>query len=177
MRTAPDPLAARGGGGKTGRMEAPITPETSLFLPDEAAMDALGAKLGVMLKAGDTILLEGPIGAGKSHLARAVIRARLRRMEDVPSPTFTLVQTYEAPDTDIWHSDLYRLGHPDDVLELGLEQAFGSAICLVEWPDRLGPHLPSDALHVRLSIEDEGRRAVFRGGRPELHKGLTRTGR
>ena len=166
-----------GGGGKTAEMDAPITPETSLFLPDEAATDMLGAQLGAMLQAGDTVLLEGPIGAGKSHLARAVIRACLGRMEDVPSPTFTLVQTYEARDTDIWHSDLYRLGHPDDVLELGLEQAFGSAICLIEWPDRLGPHLPADALHVRLSVEDGGRRAIFRGGRPELHEGIARIGR
>lgn len=158
-------------------MSAETTPETSLFLPDEAATDALGAKLAQILKAGDTVLLEGPIGAGKSHLARALIRARLGRMEDVPSPTFTLVQIYEMPDTEIWHSDLYRLGHPDEILELGLEQAFGSAICLIEWPDRLGPHLPENALHVGLSIRADGRSVVLRGGRREVHERLAGTAR
>lgn len=145
-------------------------PETSLFLPDEVATDALGQRLAQRLRPGDTVLLEGPIGAGKSHLARAVIRARLGRMEDVPSPTFTLVQTYQAENAEIWHSDLYRIGHPDEILELGLEQAIGTAICLVEWPDRLGPYLPDDAMHIVLAVENEGRRVDLRGGRPELHE-------
>ncbi len=151
-------------------------PETVLSLSDDAATAALGERLARLLQPGDTVLLEGPIGAGKSHLARALIRARLGRMEDVPSPTFTLVQTYEAADTEIWHADLYRLSHPDEVLELGLEQAFGTAICLVEWPDRLGPHLPADALHLQLSVQGEGRRAVLRGGRPGLLKRLAGLG-
>jgi tRNA threonylcarbamoyladenosine biosynthesis protein TsaE len=138
-----------------------------IFLPDEDATTALGARLAELLRKGDTVLLEGPIGAGKSHLARALIRARLGRMEDVPSPSFTLVQTYES-DPDIWHADLYRLSHPDEVLELGLEDAFATAICLVEWPDRLGPHLPKDALRLRLCSSDVGRDAHISGGRPGL---------
>lgn len=149
-------------------MDAAPSPETRIFLPDEAATAALGERLADVLLAGDTVLLEGPIGAGKSHLARALIRARLGRMEDVPSPTFTLVQSYEAEGADIWHADLYRLGHPDEVLELGLEEAFATAICLIEWPDRLGRHVPPDALRVVLSAEGEGRRAVLSGGRPGL---------
>jgi tRNA threonylcarbamoyladenosine biosynthesis protein TsaE len=157
-------------------MTTAAPPETVLSLSDDAATAALGERLARLLQPGDTVLLEGPIGAGKSHLARALIRARLGRMEDVPSPTFTLVQTYEAADTEIWHADLYRLGHPDEVLELGLEQAFGTAICLVEWPDRLGPHLPADALHLQLSVQGEGRRAVLRGGRPGLLKRLAGLG-
>lgn len=157
-------------------MTTAAPPETVLFLSDDAATAALGERLAWLLQPGDTVLLEGPIGAGKSHLARALIRARLGRMEDVPSPTFTLVQTYEAADTEIWHADLYRLSHPDEVLELGLEQAFGTAICLVEWPDRLGPHLPADALHLQLSVQGEGRRAVLRGGRPGLLKRLAGLG-
>ena len=157
-------------------MTSEARPETDLFLCDDAATAALGERLAQILRPGDTVLLEGPIGAGKSHLARALIRARLGRMEDVPSPTFTLVQTYEAADTEIWHADLYRLNHPDEVLELGLEQAFETAICLVEWPDRLGPHLPSDALHLRLSAEGEGRRAVLSGGRPGLLERLAGVG-
>lgn len=150
------------------------TPSYSIFLPDEDATAALGRRMAGLLRPGDTVLLQGPIGAGKSHLARALIRARLGRMEDVPSPTFTLIQTYEAPDGDIWHTDLYRLSHPDEVLELGLEEAFSTAICLVEWPDRLGPHLPASALHLRLETEGEGRRAVIRGGRDGLAAALSK---
>ena len=147
--------------------EAP-PPALILALPDEDATAALGARLAAAARAGDCILLEGPIGAGKSHLARAFIRARLGRMEDVPSPTFTLVQVYEADGVELWHADLYRLGHPDEVWELGLDDAFRSAICLVEWPDRLGAHLPANALHLRLEAAGDGRRAVITGGRAAL---------
>lgn len=143
-------------------------PDPTIFLADEDATAALGEGLARLLQAGDTLLLEGPIGAGKSHLARAFIRARLGRMEDVPSPSFTLVQTYDADGVEIWHADLYRLSHPDEVLELGLEDAFATAICLVEWPDRLGSHLPSNALRLRLSGMADGRTAQLSGGRPGL---------
>ena len=144
----------------------------SLFLPAEADTAALGTRLARLARPGDCILLEGPIGAGKSCLARAFIQARLGRAEDVPSPTFTLVQVYEAEDTEIWHADLYRLGHPDEVWELGLDQAFAQAICLIEWPDRLGAHLPPDALHLRLMPEGDGRRAQLSGGRAGLLRAL-----
>jgi len=136
-------------------------PEVSLFLAGPDDTDQLAKRLAPLLRAGDCVLLSGPIGAGKSHFARALIRARLGRMEEVPSPSFTLVQTYAA-DVEIWHADLYRLTHPDEVLELGLEAAFATAICLVEWPDRLGQLAPPDALHVSLAVEAEGRRAVLR---------------
>ena len=126
-----------------------------------------------MARPGDAILLEGPIGAGKSCLARAFIRARLGADEEVPSPTFTLVQVYDDDGIEIWHADLYRLTHSDEVWELGLDQAFETAICLVEWPDRLGSHLPPDALTVRLEAHGEGRMAVVTGGRPGLAKALT----
>jgi tRNA threonylcarbamoyladenosine biosynthesis protein TsaE len=141
-----------------------------LSLPTEVATAALGAVLADELRCGDTVLLEGPIGAGKTHLARALIRARLGRIEDVPSPTFTLVQVYEAPECDIWHADLYRLNHPDEVSELGLETAFDTAICLVEWPDRLGKATPPSALRLRLDIVGDGRVATLSGQhmRPQL---------
>jgi tRNA threonylcarbamoyladenosine biosynthesis protein TsaE len=132
-------------------------------LADDAETDRFGAALADWLQAGETLLLEGPIGAGKTHLARALIRARLGRMEDVPSPTFTLVQTYEADGAEIWHADLYRLNHVDEVVELGLEAAFGRAICLVEWPDRLGELAPEGAFHLTLSVQDQGRRARLSG--------------
>jgi tRNA threonylcarbamoyladenosine biosynthesis protein TsaE len=146
-------------------------PSLTLDLPTEAATTALGERLARLAGPGDCVLLEGSIGAGKSHLARAFIRARLGRQEDVPSPTFTLVQVYEA-DVEIWHADLYRLTHPDEVWELGLDDAFSRAICLVEWPDRLGQHLPANALHIRLSHKGEGREARLSGGRGGLIEAL-----
>lgn len=147
-------------------------PALTLDLPDPEATEALGRRLSALARPGDAILLEGPIGAGKSSLARAFIRARLGEGEEVPSPTFTLVQVYDDDGTEIWHADLYRLTHPDEVWELGLDEAFQTAICLVEWPDRLGGHLPPEALHLRLETLGEGRRAVIRGGRPGLVKAL-----
>ena len=113
---------------------------------------AFAARLAARLGPGDTVLLSGEIGAGKSALARALIRARLGDpVAEVPSPTFTLVQTYRAPDVEIWHADLYRLGDADEVRELGLEAAFDTAICLVEWPDRLNGLTPPEALLIRMA--------------------------
>ncbi|MBZ4689597.1 MAG: ATPase, YjeE family [Cereibacter sp.] len=146
----------------------------SLSLASEEETARLGAVLATLLRPGDTVLLEGPIGAGKTHLARALIQTRLGHAEDVPSPTFTLVQTYETPEAEIWHADLYRLTHPDEALELGLEAAFDTAICLVEWPDRLGAQLPPDALRLTLHAEGEGRQAVFTGGREGLRAEIER---
>lgn len=122
------------------------------------------------LQPGDALLLEGSLGAGKTALARAIIRARLHNpAEDVPSPTFTLVQTYEAADGDIWHADLYRLTHPDDILELGLDEALDGAICLIEWPDRLGGHLPENPIRVTLQHDEGSRRArISFSGRARL---------
>lgn len=138
------------------------------FLPDDDATTAVGALLARVLQVGDTVLLTGPIGAGKTHLARAFIQAKLGRLEDVPSPTFTLVQTYDANGAEVWHADLYRLSHPDEVMELGLEAAFETAICFIEWPDRLGDLAPKTALTIALSPKGEGREAVLSGGRTGL---------
>lgn len=140
----------------------------SIHLARPEDTDRLGRILASCLQAGDTVLLHGSVGAGKTHLARALIRARTGEGEDVPSPTFTLVQTYETAEAEIWHADLYRLSHPDEIAELGLEAAFETAICLVEWPDRLGALAPADALHLRLTPEAEGRRARMDGGRAGL---------
>ncbi len=136
--------------------------DISLFLPDAAATETLARWFAPRLVAGDCILLAGPIGAGKSHFARALIRAKLARPdEDVPSPTFTLVQVYQADSVEIWHADLYRLGHPDEAWELGLDQAFQDAITLIEWPERLGSQAPRDAIHLSLQTEGDGRRATI----------------
>jgi tRNA threonylcarbamoyladenosine biosynthesis protein TsaE len=139
---------------------------TTLFekqLSDETATAAFASTIAPLLAAGDTLLLEGDIGAGKSAFARALIRARLGRMEDVPSPTFTLVQTYDAADGDIWHCDLYRLTHPDEALELGLDEAFETAICLIEWPDRLGDVAPQTSLHLAFEAGENGHRVTASG--------------
>jgi tRNA threonylcarbamoyladenosine biosynthesis protein TsaE len=142
----------------------PDAPLLSLFLPFDEDTARLGRWLAGLLTPGDAVLLSGPVGAGKTHLARALIRSATGSDQDVPSPSFTLVQTYAAPLGDIWHADLYRLSHPEEVIELGLDEAFGQAICLVEWPDRLGPLTPPGALHLALSHRDEGRQADLSGG-------------
>lgn len=151
-----------------------LDPPLTLHLADAEATTRLGQWFAARLRAGDCLLLEGPIGAGKSHFARALIQARLGRAEDVPSPTFTLVQTYQA-DVELWHADLYRLTHPDEVLELGLDMAFDAAICLIEWPDRLGAHRPDGAMRLRFSAEGEGRAVdLWPGRRPDLVEELAR---
>lgn len=141
-------------------MPAEPDQQTLLDLPDPAATDRVGAAIGRALAPGDALLLEGPLGAGKSALARAAIIARLGAAADgahVPSPTYTLAQVYAAPDAEIWHADLYRLGDPDEAAELGLDDAFATAVCLVEWPDRLGPRAPVRALRAALGFRGEGR--------------------
>lgn len=109
---------------------------------------SLAALLAPALSAGDVILLHGDVGAGKTHFARTLIQSILGFAEDVPSPTFTLVQTYPASACDIWHADLYRLTSVQEVEELGLTDAFETDICLVEWPDRLGDLMPEHALNL-----------------------------
>jgi tRNA threonylcarbamoyladenosine biosynthesis protein TsaE len=108
---------------------------------------------------GDVLLLGGGVGAGKTHFARALIQSRLCTPEDVPSPTYTLVQCYAGKTCEIWHADLYRLGDPAEVIELGLTEAFDTAICLVEWPDRLGDLTPEKALSLEFApgSSDEAR--------------------
>lgn len=139
--------------------------ETTLILPDESAASAFGARLGHCLHPGMVILLEGPLGAGKTHLARAAIRTLCGAETEVPSPSFTLVQTYDGPDCEIWHADLYRLSHLSEVDELGLDAAMTRDIVLVEWPDRLGLP-PQGAVTLRLSPEGDGRRLEILGAAP-----------
>lgn len=149
--------------------------DARLFLRDDAATTRLGGVLAGLLRAGDTVLLHGTVGAGKTHLVRAVVQALMGRDEHVPSPTFTLVQTYDTPAGEVWHADLYRLSHRDELTELGLEAALGRAICLVEWPERLGPLAPADALRLALGPQAEGRALRLGGGRPGLADALLRT--
>lgn len=141
------------------------------LLPDEAATRRLGAALGSAARPGDAFLLAGDLGAGKSTLARAFIATRLAaegRAEDIPSPSYTLVNVYETRAGRIWHADLYRLG-PDaeEIAELGLAEAFGTDIVLVEWPDRLGAALPARYLALRLeTLPGEARRLTVQAEGP-----------
>lgn len=123
----------------------------TLRSPDETAR--LAARIAPGLRPGDCLLLAGPIGAGKTHFARHLIQSILKLPEDVPSPTFTLVQVYDTRAGELWHADLYRLNSTGEIEELGLVDAFEQAICLVEWPDRLGPLAPPHALRVRFSAD------------------------
>ena len=122
---------------------------------------ALALRIRENLKNGDIVLLKGEIGAGKSHFARSLIQAAMDKLEDVPSPTFTLVQTYDTIVGSIWHADLYRLSDQSEVFELGLIDAFGNDIVLIEWPDRLGYLEPQDALTIELVILENDKREVI----------------
>jgi tRNA threonylcarbamoyladenosine biosynthesis protein TsaE len=142
-----------------------------LPLEDPDATAALAARIAPRLGAGDTVELVGGLGAGKSHFARALIAARLAvrgRAEEIPSPSYTLVQTYDLGSVELWHADLYRLGDAGEIVELGLDEAFSSAICLVEWADRLGVAAPARALRLTLDFPagGDGRQATLeaRGG-------------
>lgn len=134
------------------------------YLSDESETQKLGEKLAAIVRPGDVLLLEGPLGAGKSCLSRAFIRALTRNPQlAVPSPTFTLVQNYETPEgLEIFHYDLWRLDGPQDLEELGWDEAL-AGIVLVEWPDRLGEMTPSGAWRLRLSLVGAGREVEITG--------------
>ena len=128
-------------------------------LADEAATARLGAAIAAALQPGEAICLSGPLGAGKSTLARALVRALTGAGEDVPSPTFTLVQFYDGPRLKVAHFDLYRLSNPDEAYEIGLDEALDDGAAVIEWPERLAGRLPADRLDIELAFDGEGRSA------------------
>lgn len=122
--------------------------------------------LAPMLLPGDIVCLHGNLGVGKSVFARALIRALTKNpAQDVPSPTFTLVQTYDSPAGEIWHFDLYRLKNPEEVYELGWEDALSGAISIIEWPERLGPLLPAARTDIHITATPDGGRLLQREAR------------
>ncbi|HTB37060.1 MAG TPA: tRNA (adenosine(37)-N6)-threonylcarbamoyltransferase complex ATPase subunit type 1 TsaE [Reyranella sp.] len=139
-------------------------PTFSFFLPDEAATERLGATLASRLRPRDVVALQGGLGVGKTTLARAILRAASGDPAlIVPSPTFTLVEIYDTPIGVFWHFDLYRLEEPEQVFELGWEEARADGMALVEWAERLGTLLPRERLTVTLAMEGDGRRADLEG--------------
>jgi tRNA threonylcarbamoyladenosine biosynthesis protein TsaE len=141
-------------------MSAPFHYFAKMQSPDQTAR--LAERVGATLGAGDCLLLGGPVGAGKTHFARHLIWSLMQVPEDVPSPTFTLIQTYDTKAGELWHADLYRLTSLDEIEELGLTEAFGQAVCLVEWPHMLGPLVPADALQLSFlpDPDDENARMI-----------------
>ncbi len=138
--------------------ETARNPATELRLDGIEATGRLAASLAALARPGDVIGLSGDLGTGKTSFARAFIAARAALCgapaEEVPSPTFTLVQTYEMAAETIWHFDLYRLDRAEDAYELGIEEAFADGLCLIEWPERIALLLPGDRLDVELSFSD-----------------------
>ena len=129
------------------------------------ALELIAASLAAMLRPGDAVLLSGPLGAGKSTFARALLRAACADPAmEVPSPTYTLVQTYDAPGLTLHHYDLWRLDGPESLAELGWDDA-RSGVVLVEWPDRLGACTPKAALHVTLALDGDARRLTIEDNR------------
>ena len=130
--------------------ETKTSTEIEVALPGLAATADFARRLAPLLRTGDLVGLAGVLGSGKTTLARDLIAALSDRDREVPSPTFTLVQTYDCGALTVWHFDLYRIERPAEVFELGFEDALADGVTLVEWPERLGALMPADHLVVTL---------------------------
>lgn len=143
--------------------------KTSFICRNEQATVELAQALAARAVAGDVFALYGTLGMGKSVFARAFIQ-RLTGAEEVPSPTFTLVQTYEAPEFEIYHYDLYRLKSPDEIFELDIEEAMYQGVCLIEWPEKMGGYLPRKAIRITVAPQDNGRLISFEAAEDILRR-------
>lgn len=130
-------------------------------LPAEPDLRGFGARLGAYLRAGDTLCLTGELGAGKTTFSRGLIQSLCGADIEVPSPTYTLLQTYDAPNFEIWHFDLYRLKTPSEVWELGMEDAIYDGVTLIEWPEQMGDLIPDGTLNIHITFLGEGRQATL----------------
>lgn len=131
--------------------------QKTFIVRDEAETTALAERFAKIVKKGDVLALYGTLGMGKSVFARGLIQ-KLTDAEEVPSPTFTLVQGYDAPQFEIYHFDLYRLKDPDEVFELGFEEAVYGGVCLIEWPEKAGNWLPKDIFKLEITPYASGRK-------------------
>ena len=127
----------------------------------------LGSKLIKVLTKGDVLAITGELGAGKTTLARGIIQSENGEIE-VPSPTYTLVQTYDMENFELWHCDMYRLETPEDAYELGLFDAFQDAVCVIEWPEKLGSLLPKKIYKIDLKFNGNGRTAYLEGFKKDI---------
>jgi tRNA threonylcarbamoyladenosine biosynthesis protein TsaE len=135
-----------------------VPAEGDFRLETEADTTNFGAALAEALETGEAICLSGPLGAGKSVLARGLIRALSREAGDVPSPTFTLAQFYAGPKFPLAHFDLFRLTSAEEAYEIGLDEALRDGAAVIEWPERLGHHLPPNRLDIEIEVDGEARR-------------------
>ncbi len=135
----------------------------------EADTVSLGQRIAKIAQKGDIFALDGTLGMGKSVFSRAFIQSLVGNT-DVPSPTFTLLQTYDAPDFEIYHFDLYRLKDPDEIFELGMEEAMYQGVCLIEWSEKMGGYLPRRAITIKITPLDEGRLFEIFATEPERKK-------
>lgn len=137
--------------------------EKSFHLLELEDTQNLAKTLSRSLKNGDILALDGDLGSGKTTFCRFLIQALVGKPVDVTSPTFNLVQMYDAPNFPIWHFDLYRMEDPEEIFEVGFEEALSHGLVLIEWPSRAGPYLPKNCLNLSFSIEDDhSRRAILR---------------
>ena len=146
----------------------------SINLKNLEVSQSFSARIAQRLKLGDVIGLSGPIGAGKSTIARFIINSLIEvhgmPTFEIPSPTFTLIEEYDFPKFKIFHIDLYRVEHPPDILELGLEELFTEGVALIEWPDRLGQLQPSNMLNLFLSSDNASKNRILRVENPGAWK-------
>ncbi len=141
-------------------------------LATEEETKKTGRKLAHIARRGDVFALYGTLGMGKSVLARAFVQA-LCGQGEVPSPTFTLLQTYEAPDFEIYHFDLYRLKSAEEIFEIGVEEALYSGVSLIEWPEKMGAYLPRDIFRLEITPQGEGRKLTIETHSSEKHSRLS----
>ena len=162
------PSIAAGGGARyngTPPFWTVPSPVPTLTLPTESATLSLGRALADHADAGDVITLSGPLGAGKTVLARGFLTRRLGPDTEITSPTYTLVHVYDAVNPPLWHFDLYRVDTADEIEELGLDEALAGGISLIEWPDRAQGRLPDSRLDIELDVDgkSETRQATLSG--------------
>lgn len=138
-----------------------------LYLTDEKATHSLAKTLANQAILGDVYLLEGDLGSGKTSFARSFIRSFGCDKEEVPSPTFTVLQQYPLKEYMIWHYDLYRLKDPSELEELGIDDAFREGISLIEWPDRLGTWHPQSYFLLKFEIKSESERTIYIKSSPD----------
>jgi len=138
-----------------------ILPEFTFISKSEEDTMAFGRKLAKMAEKGDIFALFGTLGMGKSVLSRAFIQSLNIKKEDVPSPTFTLVQSYETKRFTVYHYDLYRIKKPEEIFEIGLEEAMYEGVCLIEWPEKMNSYLPRDSFKVEILPEGEYRKITI----------------